>query len=52
MTGTAIQSGYKVRWVSLGILADRCTTIMAGLAIVHDAGMVKHRSDEGAGVMA
>jgi hypothetical protein len=52
MTGTAIQSGYKVRWVGLGILADRCTTIMAGLAIVHDAGMVKHRSDEGAGVMA
>ena len=52
MTGTAIQPGYKVRWVSLGILADRCTTIMAGLAIVHDAGMVKHRSDEGTGVMA
>ena len=52
MTGTAIQSGYKVRWVSLGILADRCITIMAGLTVVHDAGMVKHRSNEGTGVMA
>jgi len=52
MTGAAIQASHKVRWVSLGILAYRCTTIMAGLAIVHDAGMVKHRSDEGTGVMA
>ena len=52
MTGTAIQASHKVRWVGLSILADRCTTIMAGLAIVHDAGMVKHRSDEGTGVMA
>ena len=52
MTGIAIQSGYKVRRVGLGILADRCTTIMAGFAIVNDAGMVKHRSNEGAGVMA
>ena len=52
VTGIAIQSGYKVRRVGLGILADRCTTIMAGFAIVHDASMIKHRSDERTGVMA
>ena len=52
MTGIAIQASHKVSRVGLSILAYRCTTIMAGLAIVHDAGMVKHRSNEGTGVMA
>ena len=52
MTGVAIQASHEVGRVGLGILADRCTTIMAGFAIVHDAGMIKHRSDERTGVMA
>jgi hypothetical protein len=51
MAGVAIQAGYKVGRVGLGILAYRCKTIMAGLTIVHDAGMIKHCTDESACVM-
>ncbi len=51
MAGTAIQAGYKVGRVGLGIFTDRCITIMTGFAIVHDAGMIKHCTDESAGVM-
>jgi len=51
MAGTTIQAGYKVGRVGLGILTFRSKTIMAGLTIVHDAGMIKHGSDESTGVM-
>lgn len=51
MTGVAIQAGIKVGGVSLGSLANRRNTIMTRSAIVHDAGMIEHRSDEGTGVM-
>ena len=51
MTGVAIQRGFKVSGVYLGILTDRRNTIMAGLAIVNDAGMIKHCSDKSTGVM-
>ena len=46
MTEVAIQGGVKVCWVGLGIFTLRCYPIMAGLAIVHDAGMIEHRAGE------
>ena len=51
MTGMAIQAGFKVGGVSLGSLANRCTTVMTRSTIVHDTGMIKHRADKGTGVM-
>jgi len=51
MTGMAIQSGRDVGGVGLSIHANRGTTIMTRSTIVHDTGMIKHRSDEGTGVM-
>ena len=51
VTGTAIQSGRDVGGVGLRIHAYRRTTIMTRSTIVHDAGMIKHRSGEGTGVM-
>jgi hypothetical protein len=51
MTEVTIQSCCNMRGIGLGILTDRRTAVMAGLAIVHDAGMVKHSADEGSGVM-
>ena len=46
MTEVAIQGGRYVRGVGLGIHANRCTTIMTGHTIVHDAGMIEHRAGE------
>ena len=46
MTEMAVQIGGKV----VVILACRGNP-MTGRAIINDAGMVKHRADEGAGVM-
>jgi len=51
MTEVAIQASFKVGGVSLGSLANRCNTVMARSTIVHDTGMIEHRSDEAAGVM-
>lgn len=51
MTGAAIQSSRKVGRVGLGSHTFRCNTIMTRSAIVHDAGMIKHRTDEAAGCM-
>ena len=51
MTGTTIQRGRDVGRVGLRFHADRGTTIMTRSTIVHDAGMIKHRPDEGPGVM-
>ncbi len=47
----AIQSGYQVRRVGLGIFADCRSTIMTGLTIVHDAGMIKYSASESTGVV-
>ena len=46
MTEVAIQSGRDVCRVCLGIHANRRTTIMTGHTIVHDAGMIEHRTFE------
>ena len=46
MTGAAIQICRKVGGIGLGRLANRGNTVMTGLAIVHDAGMIEHRADE------
>ena len=51
MTEVTIQRCCNMRGIGLGVLTDRRTAVMAGLAIVHDAGMIKHRADEGSGVM-
>ena len=45
----AIQRGFKVGRVGLGILTDCCITIMAGLAVINDAGMIVSRPDETTG---
>jgi hypothetical protein len=50
MTGMAIQCGFKVGRVDLGILTDRCNT-MARRTIIYDTGMIKYRTDESTGVM-
>ena len=47
----AIQSSCKVSRIGLGIFTDRLNTIMAGGAVICDAGMIKHGADERAGVM-
>lgn len=47
MTEMAIQSGRNVA----GMLSGRRYP-MAGIAIIDDAGMIKHRTDKGIGVMA
>ena len=46
MTGAAIQICRKVGRVGLGRLANRGVTIMTGHAIIHNAGMIKHRTGE------
>ncbi len=46
MTGAAIQISRKVGGIGLGRLANRSRTIMTGLTIIHDAGMIEHRADE------
>jgi len=46
MTEMAIQSGRNVA----GMLSG-CRYPMAGIAIIDDAGMIKHRTDKGIGVM-
>jgi hypothetical protein len=46
MTEMAIQRGRNV----VVILASRGNPV-AGRAIINDAGMIKHRSDEGTGIM-
>ena len=51
MTEVAIQRRCNMRRIGLGLLADRRTAVMAGLAIVHDAGMIEHSADKGSGVM-
>ena len=51
MTGVAIQGGCKVGGIGLGILTNRCNAIMAGLAIVNDACVIKHRFGKSTGVM-
>ena len=51
MTGTAIQRGRDVGGIGLRIHTNRGTTIMTRSTVVHDAGMIKHRSDEGPGIM-
>ena len=51
MTGAAIQRGFKVGGVDLGIFTYCCNTIMAGRAIIYDAGMIKYRADERSDVM-
>ena len=52
MTGVAIQRRFNVGGVGFGILANRCHTIMAGLAIINDAAMIESRPDETTGGMA
>ena len=47
MAEVAIQPGRDVGAVH----TRRRITVVAGRAIVHDAGMVKHSADEGSGVM-
>ena len=51
MTGVAIQSRCEVSRIGLVILANRCNTIMAGLAVINDAGMIEPRPDEATGCM-
>ena len=51
MAEVTIQRCCDMRRIGLGILAYRRTAVMAGLAIVHDAGMIKHSPDEGSGGM-
>ncbi len=51
MTGATIQSSRKVGRVGLGSHTFCCNTIMTRSTIVHDAGMIKHRTDEAAGCM-
>ena len=46
MAGVAIQASFKVGRVGLGRLANRGRTIMTGHTIIHDAGMIKHRTGE------
>ena len=47
----AIQAGYKMSRVDLGILTFRGITIMTGFAVIHYTTMIEHRADESAGVM-
>ena len=51
VTCVAVQSGYEVRRVGLGIFADCRGTIMTGLTIVHDTGMIEYSASESTGVM-
>ncbi len=51
MTEVTIQRCCDMGRIGLGILTDSRTAVMAGFAIVHDAGMIKHRPDEGIGIM-
>jgi hypothetical protein len=46
MTEMAIQRGRNVF-----VMLTRCGYTVAGRAIVHDTGMIKHRTDESTGVM-
>lgn len=52
MTGVAIQGGRQVGGIGLGIHSDRRRAVVAGNAIVDDAGMVEGCRDESVGVMA
>jgi hypothetical protein len=47
MAEVAIQPGRDV----VAVHACRRITVMAGRAIVHDAGMIEHSADKGSGVM-
>ena len=51
MTVVTIQRCCDMRRIGLGILANSRTTIMAGLAIVHDAAVIKRCPGEGSSVM-
>ncbi len=48
VTCAAVLGGRKVAW----ILADGFDAIVAGCAICHDAGVIKHTGDETVGGMA
>jgi len=51
VTEVAIQAGLEVGRIGLGIFTNSSHPVMTGSTIVHDAGMIEHRADEGAGVM-
>ena len=47
MTDTAILSGWQV----IGVFAPGGNAIVAGRAVAHDTGMIKHRTNKGGSVM-
>lgn len=42
VAGRAVLAGWDMRWIDPGILACRIHTVMAGRAIVRNAGVVEH----------
>ena len=51
MAKMAIQAGYKMSRIDLGILTFRGISIMTGFAVIQYAAMIEHSADEGTGIM-